>query len=45
MVQRRVERLGLNFKPGEDCEIINPQDDPRYRDYWETYHQLLERRG
>ncbi|MBO22237.1 MAG: NADP-dependent malic enzyme [Rhodospirillaceae bacterium] len=45
IVQRRVERLGLNFRPGEDCEIINPQDDPRYRDYWTLYHQLTERKG
>lgn len=45
IVQRRVERLGLNFKPGEDCEIINPQDDPRYRDYWQLYHSLAERKG
>lgn len=45
IVQRRVERLGLNFKPGEDCEIINPQDDPRYRDYWKLYHSLAERKG
>lgn len=45
VVQNRVERLGLNFKPGEDCEIINPQDDPRYRDYWELYHRLAERKG
>ena len=45
VVQRRVERLGLNFKPGEDCEVINPQDDPRYRDYWKLYHSLAERKG
>ncbi|MBT5569635.1 MAG: NADP-dependent malic enzyme [Alphaproteobacteria bacterium] len=45
VVQNRVERLGLNFRPGEDCEIINPQDDPRYRDYWTLYHTLAERSG
>jgi malate dehydrogenase (oxaloacetate-decarboxylating)(NADP+) len=45
VIARRVERLGLNFKPGEDCELINPLDDPRYRDYWTLYHKLAERQG
>lgn len=45
VVQTRVERLGLNFKPGVDCEVINPQDDPRYRDYWQLYHKLAQRSG
>ncbi|MDG2269831.1 MAG: phosphate acyltransferase, partial [Alphaproteobacteria bacterium] len=45
VVQNRVERLGLNFRPGEDCEIINPQDDPRYRNYWTLYHTLAQRIG
>ncbi|NKB49557.1 MAG: NADP-dependent malic enzyme [Alphaproteobacteria bacterium] len=45
VVARRVERLGLRFEPGKDCELINPQDDPRYRDYWTLYHQLAERHG
>ena len=45
IVRNRVERLGLNFKPGEDCEIIDPQDDPRYRDYWQLYHKLAQRSG
>jgi malate dehydrogenase (oxaloacetate-decarboxylating)(NADP+) len=37
--------LGLTLKPGETVEIVNPQSDPRYRDYWETYHRLMARRG
>ena len=45
VVQNRVERLGLNFRPGVDCEVINPADDPRYRDYWMLYHQLAQRSG
>ncbi len=45
VVQSRVERLGLRFRPGSDCEIINPLDDPRYRDYWTLYHELARRRG
>ena len=45
VVARRVKRLGLRFQPGEDCELINPLDDPRYRDYWTLYHNLAERQG
>ena len=45
VVARRCERAGLPIRPGRDFELVNPQSDPRYRDYWETYHQLLERRG
>jgi malate dehydrogenase (oxaloacetate-decarboxylating)(NADP+) len=41
----RAERAGLPIRPGRDVEIVNPQDDPRYRDYWGTYHELMARRG
>ncbi len=45
VVSLRCERAGLPIRPGRDFEIVNPQDDPRYRDYWSTYHALMERRG
>ncbi len=45
IIQRRAERLGLRFRPGVDCEIVNPQRDSRYDRYWGSYHQLMERRG
>ncbi len=45
IIVRRAERLGLRFRPGIDCEIINPQSDPRYDRYWGAYHRLMERRG
>ena len=45
MIQARVEALGLRFRPGIDCELINPRGRPRYRDYRETYHRLMERKG
>ncbi|RMH48693.1 MAG: NADP-dependent malic enzyme [Alphaproteobacteria bacterium] len=45
VIAMRCERAGLPIRPGTDFEIVNPQDDPRYRDYWETYHRLMERRG
>jgi len=41
----RCERYGLPIRPGRDFQVVNPENDPRYRDYWETYHGLMERRG
>ncbi len=45
VVNYRLEKAGLSIEPGKDFELVNPQDDPRYRPYWETYHKLMERRG
>jgi malate dehydrogenase (oxaloacetate-decarboxylating)(NADP+) len=45
VVERRAERYGLQIRPGRDVEIVNPENDPRYRDYWQTYHELMARRG
>jgi len=45
VIAQRVEKLGLRIRPGEEFEIVNPESDPRYWDYWTTYHSLLERRG
>ncbi|WP_370275033.1 NADP-dependent malic enzyme [Pararhodobacter marinus] len=45
VIERRLERYGLPIKPGRDFEVVNPENDPRYRDYWETYHGLMARRG
>ncbi|MDF1873136.1 NADP-dependent malic enzyme [Vannielia sp.] len=45
VVERRCERAGLKIRPGRDFELVNPQYDPRYRDYWEAYHRLMARRG
>ena len=45
VIERRAERAGLPIRPGRDFEIVNPENDPRYRDYWGTYHELMARRG
>ncbi|NNE51662.1 MAG: NADP-dependent malic enzyme [Sulfitobacter sp.] len=45
VIQRRIEQAGLNLRLGDNIELVNPENDPRYRDYWETYHQLMARRG
>jgi malate dehydrogenase (oxaloacetate-decarboxylating)(NADP+) len=45
VIEARAERAGLPVRPGRDFQLVNPNDDPRYRDYWETYHRLMARRG
>ncbi|WP_299945492.1 NADP-dependent malic enzyme [uncultured Ruegeria sp.] len=45
VINARCERLGLTVRPGQDFQIVNPQDDPRYYDYWSSYHQIMQRRG
>jgi malate dehydrogenase (oxaloacetate-decarboxylating)(NADP+) len=45
VVDKRIEKLGLRIRRGEDFDLTNPESDPRYWDYWTTYHALMERRG
>lgn len=45
VVENRLKRLGLRLEAGRHFELINPEDDPRFRDYWTLYHSLMERRG
>jgi malate dehydrogenase (oxaloacetate-decarboxylating)(NADP+) len=45
VVEQRLERLGLRVRAGKEFELVNPEFDARYRDYWTTYQQLTERRG
>ena len=45
VILARLEREGLKIRIGEDFEVVNPEDDPRYRDYWGTYHTIMERDG
>ena len=44
-ILRRIEQLGLRLQAGRDFEVINIDDDRRYRDYWQTYHRMTERKG
>ena len=44
VIGRRCERAGLKLRP-EDLEIVNPNHDDRYRDYVQTYHELMARSG
>jgi malate dehydrogenase (oxaloacetate-decarboxylating)(NADP+) len=45
VIEMRVERLGLRLKRGEHYELVDPSDDPRYKEYWTEYQRLGERRG
>ncbi|MEM9579037.1 MAG: NADP-dependent malic enzyme [Pseudomonadota bacterium] len=45
VMENRIEKAGLTFKLGQDVEFVNPENDPRYRDYWESYHTLRARNG
>jgi len=45
VVQHRIEKFGLRITPGVDFELVNPEQDDRYRQYWSTYHQIMERNG
>ncbi|UWQ21152.1 NADP-dependent malic enzyme [Jannaschia sp. W003] len=45
VIATRAARAGLILEPGANVEIVNPESDPRYRDYYETYHALMARRG
>ncbi|WP_375689412.1 NADP-dependent malic enzyme [Pseudooceanicola sp. LIPI14-2-Ac024] len=45
VIETRCERAGLTIRPDADFHIVNPENDPRYRDYWGTYHEIMARRG
>ncbi|MFZ8912546.1 MAG: phosphate acyltransferase, partial [Burkholderiaceae bacterium] len=45
VVEKRISKFGLRMRVGVDFELVNPEQDDRYRDYWETYHLLTERKG
>jgi len=45
VIEARIQKAGLHIRPGTDFEIVNPEDDPRFRTYWESFHKLMGRRG
>jgi malate dehydrogenase (oxaloacetate-decarboxylating)(NADP+) len=45
VIEQRIERHGLRIRAGADFDLVNPESDPRYREYWEEYYRLTERRG
>jgi malate dehydrogenase (oxaloacetate-decarboxylating)(NADP+) len=45
VLEQRIAKFGLRLKPGVDFEVINPDFDNRYRDYWQTYLTMTDRKG
>ena len=45
VIEHRIGKFGLRIKAGEDFEIVNPENDSRFRDFWQTYLALTERKG
>ena len=45
VIERRIERFGLRIEPGKDFQIVNPEWDERYREFWGEYYRLTERKG
>ena len=45
IIETRLKRYGLRIRPGTDFELVNPQDDPRFKDYVDEYFSLVGRRG
>jgi malate dehydrogenase (oxaloacetate-decarboxylating)(NADP+) len=45
IIAQRIEKFGLRLKEELDYDIVNVEQDSRYRDFWQTYHQMTERKG
>ena len=45
VIASRIEKFGLRLEAGRDYDVVNTDQDHRYRDYWQTYHQLTARKG
>ena len=45
VIETRLKKLGFTIQPGKDFELVNNENDPRYREYWEEYYRLRKRHG
>ncbi|MGA8863733.1 MAG: NADP-dependent malic enzyme [Gallionella sp.] len=45
VIEQRIAKLGLRIRAGEHFELVNPESDTRYREYWSEYHRLMQRKG
>ncbi len=45
VIAARIEKAGLRMRLGAEVQNVNPEDDPRFRQYWEAYHRLMKRNG
>ena len=45
VIAQRIEAFGLRLKEGVNYDVVNVEQDDRYRDFWQTYHRMTERKG
>jgi len=45
VIAERIEKFGLRLQAGQDYSVVNIENDHRYRDFWQTYHRMAERKG
>ena len=45
VIAKRIEKFGLRLQEGLDYDVVNVEQDERYRDFWQTYHRMTERKG
>ncbi len=45
VIEQRIHKAGLRIRLGVDVDNVNPEEDARFRQYWETYHRLMARNG
>ena len=45
VIAERVEKFGLRLQEGRDYDVVNVENDHRYRDFWQTYHRMTVRKG
>ncbi len=45
IIAQRIEKFGLRLRAGIDYDVVNVEQDDRYRDFWQTYHRMTERKG
>jgi malate dehydrogenase (oxaloacetate-decarboxylating)(NADP+) len=45
VIVERIEKFGLRLQEGRDYDVVNTEFDPRYRDFWQTYHRMTDRKG
>lgn len=45
VIAQRIDKFGLRLKQGQDYDVVNVEQDYRYRDFWQGYHHLTERQG
>lgn len=45
IIAQRIEKFGLRLQEGRDYDIVNVEQDDRYRDFWQTYHRMTDRKG